>query len=464
MSYLFGDSTPSTLEINYIGFLRDAVDFCVQVLLADQRIAEGRAEVEARRRTTSAEIEQIHKAGALVPKAFEGASLGAPESPAARCAVAIIRAAEDLAGAKAAEVRASLDAEVSKREAEAEQERDACAEALERLLIRHDLPDMKSEIQIALTGGNYACRAQLSTPFGVGGTIELAVPKDHLFERVVRLDRLVERLDVQAPELGGWLHKEIKLRPQHLDKHHVAGLSVGAAGDTLRLRVAPDGSGGGFDVLFSADDDTVRLLRVDEGKEDEPPFDVESVDVPKLQALRGKLVAAAKALMREREALVEAKLDGEPLRGHPKPSLLAERLVAAMTPVVQEIASRSQSPGELVLRRLLGEARREEIFLSKQELKSKIEPLSERNRALFDPLWVVPPPGSVMPTIPPAGAPAQIAVPLPPPPPPPRLDPKPTSGVIDLTKSADGTVVEIIPSSGISAELEIVLDEKQPRS
>jgi hypothetical protein len=32
MSYLYGDSTPSQLEVNFIEFLRDAVECCVQVL------------------------------------------------------------------------------------------------------------------------------------------------------------------------------------------------------------------------------------------------------------------------------------------------------------------------------------------------------------------------------------------------------------------------------------------------
>ena len=41
MSYLYGDSTPSTLQINFIEFLRDALEFSVQVLTADARIREG---------------------------------------------------------------------------------------------------------------------------------------------------------------------------------------------------------------------------------------------------------------------------------------------------------------------------------------------------------------------------------------------------------------------------------------
>ena len=436
MSYLYGDSTPSSLEVNYIEFLRDAVDFCVHVLLADQRIAEGKATMQALERSTSAEIANVERAGALVPKAFDGAVLGEPQSPATRCAAAIMQSAAELARAAVVEVRATFEAEASRRDTAAVHERETCLKALERLLVRHDLPDMKTDLQIALgSGGRYVCRARVSTGFGVEAALDLDVPLDHLFERVVRVDRLVERLDVQAPEMGGWLHKEIKLRPQHLDKHHVAAFSVAAAGDTLKLRSAPDGSGAGFDIVFGAADGSVRLFRVGEGEtREDPPFDVEKADLPKLFTLRERLVAAGTALTRHRKALTEAKLDGEPLRGHAQPSLVAERLIIAMTPVVQEIASRSQSPGELVLRRLIGDDRREEIFLSKQELKVKLEPLGDRSRAMFDPLWLTPPISAL---------PPRPRVPTPfaaPPPPPPRIDPIPAVGfieVVELLSDAD---------------------------
>lgn len=448
MGYLYGDSTPSTLETDYIEFLRDAVDCCVQVLLADERIANGKGRLEALERSRTLELDQIRQTAALVPRAFEGAPVGAPESPAARCAAAIMRSAAALAAATADDVQGKFDAAVSDGASGADRERQACAEALERLLVKHDVPGMKSELVVTFVGaGHYVGRAQVSTGFGVAGTLELEIPKGHLFERIVRVDRLAERLDVLAPEIGGWLHKEIKLRPQHLEKHYVAGLSVGAAGDTLRLRSAPDGSGAGFDVTFGPAGGPVRLMRVDDGnKREDLPFEVEAADVPKLQSLRERLLAAANALARHRRALADATLDGEPVRSHPTPSLLAERLVVAIAPTVQEIASRSQSPGELVLRRLIGDARREEIFLSKLELKSKLEALSDRNRLLFDPLWVVPPAGvspanvalnvPVAPAVLPLAAPSPISAAVAPPPPPASIDLRPGDEIEMLDSSA----------------------------
>ena len=416
MSYLYGDSTPSKLEVNFIEFLRDAVECCVQVLLADQRIAEGAAHTRALEAATAAEIARLQKMGALVPKALEGTSVGDPASPTARCVAAIVGSAADLVRSAAEAESANLQAAITRRDAEAAVERGVFAKAIETLLLKHDLPEMTSDTNIALVGGTrYACRLHISTAFGLDAALELEVPAGHLLERVVRVDRLAERLEVQVPEMAGWLHKEIKLRTQHLEKHHLTAFSSGRAGSTLQLRLAPDGTGAGYDVTF-ADEGPVRLVRVDEQQKREESFDLQEGDVPKLSALRDKVGAAVSELARHRTKIVAAKLDGESLQSHSKPTLLVERLIAVLLPETQEIAARSQSRSELVLRRSLGGDRREEIFLSRQDLKSKLEPLNDRNRALFDSLLLE------------GGAPASRSEP--PPAPAPRAETRPATPAV----------------------------------
>src|SRR6185503_2341172 len=294
---LYGDSTPSNLEGNYIEFLRDAVEFCVQVLLSDQRIAQGKAQTRSLEHATVAEVERLQKLGPLVTKAFEGTPMGAGDSPTARCAAAISKSASDLVRAEAIRMRDALDAEIAKRDAFAAQEREGCVKALEALVVKHDLP------------------------------------------------------------------------------------------------------GAVFDVLFSKEAPWVRMVRIGEQPDAaaEQPFDVDDDDARKLIALQAKLIKAAADLAGHRRRVLDAKLDGEAMRTHAKPTLLAERLIANMAPVVQEISARSHSPGELILRKLLSGDRREEIFLSKAELKLKLDPLTDGNRALFDPLWASPLPPAAVP-------------------------------------------------------------------
>ena len=60
-------------------------------------------------------------------------------------------------------------------------------------------------------------------------------------------------------------------------------------------------------------------------------------------------------------------------------------MVNVLAPIVQEIARRSGAPGELVLRRDVGEGRREEIYITKAELHEKVMSLPHTLRGVFDP-------------------------------------------------------------------------------
>lgn len=386
MSYLYGDSTPSSLQVNFIEVLRDAIDFAAQVLQAEERERAGRARLEALSEATAANVLELENVGSVVATAIAGLPKREGEGPGARCAASIQRAAADLVRTEVASVRAALASEAERTEARAAEERVGCVKALEGLLLRHDLPGATVTLRLHMVdSARYACEARLTNEYQLSATIGLEVPGTHLCGAIVRVERLVDRLEIQAPEMGGWLHKEVKVRPQRLEKTYVTEVTLGEPENVLRLRHNPDGSGGGFDLTLRDQMPRVSLCRVGEGTA-VAPFELSDADAAKVLAFHEKLAAQVQELGRRRKALLEATLGGEPLGNAGQAKRLVERLVEALTPTVREIAARS-SRGELVLRRLLADDRREEIFVSKAELRRKLEGLSEDSRALFEPMW-----------------------------------------------------------------------------
>src|SRR5215472_272946 len=89
MSYLFGDSSPSPLETDFMSVLGDALDFCVHVLLADDRITQARAEMAGHERATAAEIERLEALGVIVKRAAAQVPKAEASSRLARCADSI---------------------------------------------------------------------------------------------------------------------------------------------------------------------------------------------------------------------------------------------------------------------------------------------------------------------------------------------------------------------------------------
>jgi hypothetical protein len=393
MSYLYGDSTPSNLEVNYIELVRDSIEFCVQLLLADHRILQGQGQLRERQSAAAAEIERLERLQAAVASAVAHIPAGLPDSPTARCASAITRSAAELARAEVATVRTALTDDVTRLEGLAAQERQGAVRALEALLVKHDLPDSTTFVQVQVVdGARNRCLADVRTGFGLQAMLEVEPPEGSLWRHVVRVDRLMERLEIHTPEVGGWLHKEIKMKPHRLERLHVFRLAIEPGVRTLVLRVQPDGSGGGFDITFRDEEPRVQLLRVEEGATSAAagttPFAVPEADAGKLIELYAKLAAAVEDLLHHRKVVLNAMFKGQALGAGDTPAQVVEQLVATLAPVVQEIAARSQSPGELVLRRLIGDDRREEIFVPREDLRRKLEPLPPMRRPLFEPLWV----------------------------------------------------------------------------
>ncbi len=385
MNYIYGDATPAPFSVDYLQLLRDVIDFAVEHLLSEQeRHTLGKRELSLRA-AADAENRRVEELGRVTARAMEGANVGAEGSQAAQCAQAIARAAAEQVRGSMDAVRAALQQQLGELGEAEKGERERSQRALEKLLFDHDLPDSSFSLQLTQSGGQrYVGRCATSSPMGLDAVFELEVGKDSAaLAPMARVERYAPGLELHAPEAGGFFRKELRLRPQKIDKLHVVEIAIGEGG-ACKLRLGADGSGTGFD--FKIDDQRrVKASYVNERGEAvayEPPAE----DVAKIVACYDKLVEDAAAARFCRKTLVEAKLDGEAYTEHEEPTVLVERLIEEMAPVVQEIARRSKSTEELVIKRVTGDKRREEIYIAKAELVAKLAPIPSNLRQLFVPL------------------------------------------------------------------------------
>jgi hypothetical protein len=387
-TYLYGDSTPSPLETDFIAFLRDVFDFGVHVLQCDARVAEATRRVAALSERTNREIEAAEAFAAEVSQSLEGADLGDRDSIAARCAVRIRQNVQELVRSEAEAARAEVTASHERVAKTATTEREACFEALEALLLHHTLPESVVSTRLRNEGGtHYEALLSGLAPYGLEWTMSIAIPPTHALSSVLRVERIVPRLEVEAPEEAGWIHKEVKIRRQRLDRFYVPELAVDSAQTTVKLRTMPDGSGAGFDFLYLNDTGRMLLTRVrDYGVSPDAPHQVVGEDATKLRDFHDALVAMVKELASHKKALVKALFDDAPIQQVESPRLLVDRLIANIAPKVHEIAKRSLAPGELVLKRVVSDTRREELFVSTAELTEKLRSLPASARTAFDTL------------------------------------------------------------------------------
>jgi hypothetical protein len=384
MRFLYGDSTPSPLATDFIDFLRKGTDCFVSMLQAEQRILKGVAHRRELENAADRDILRLRDLEAGVSRTIAAATAkDSPEAPVTRCSFMMSRAMSAAVAEVEAQVKAALAAEIQRVEEAAAKEGTRCKRALEELLLAHDLPASETELRLEhRAGAGHLARLHGTSPYGLTTVLELEMPAGSRFATPLRVSpTVVESLDVQVPKAGrkkGDKQGDARLTTEKLGRLFVTSCAFGPRGRQVSLRT--EALDQGYD-LATLEGDRIQALRVSSEVREE--VELGARDAAAVKALIDALAAHAAELAGKRTALLEAKLDGEPIEDHRAPSRLVQRLLEVMTPTVHEIAARSRLPTELVLRRELEGGRREERFVRRAELAEKVAPLPASQRALF---------------------------------------------------------------------------------
>jgi len=381
MSYLFGDSSEANIDFNYLAFLREVIDCAAVLCECEATIASTVARKRTREHDAARVIAQLEELG---KRASESVVTSAKDTtPVGRCASSIAAAIKEAVERETSKVERELESERTEMDADDHKLRGRARDILDKLLRTHDLPGADTELEVAWTGAAVKATMRQRTSFGVEAVLALDIPASSMIAVDLRVDRVAEGVEVHAHEAGGWLKKSDKLVALKLGRYHIAGVTVGTD-VVVRLRSSADASAPAIVVTAHRNGD-VGVTSA------ERELIVEERDRPGLRLLAARLEAAAQTLEENRTGLDSVEVDGKSIAEHEHPRLLAERLIQAIAPTVKKIAQHSRSPGELVLRRMLGDNRREEIFLTTADLMKRVDALPAEARTVFAPLELVEP-------------------------------------------------------------------------
>ncbi|MEQ9317506.1 MAG: hypothetical protein RIF41_00045, partial [Polyangiaceae bacterium] len=283
------------------------------------------------------------------------------------------------------EIEKGLERELGRIDQEIQRQRADNHIRLERLLLEHDLPESRQWVDYRVTpdGATSADLIGVSSS-KLSWAIELEIPSEHVLHEPLRVDRLFPQLAIEIPEMAGWVRKRMKLKSYKLTKDYIVALQHQEGRAVLELRTSVQERDTGFDITFVGGVPR-QIVRLNKGAASDPS-EPEVADIPKLEELYKTIAKGLAELRNNRRALKSARLDDKPVGRHKQPSVLVERLVRQMAPVVQLISQHSLSPTELVLKRVLADDQRVEIFASKAELNAKVETLTPGSRQLFEAL------------------------------------------------------------------------------
>ncbi len=388
MTYLYGDSTDSGLELNYIELLREFLDFAVQVILSEQRIAGGRLAADDASEKTEAEMGRLRALGASVDTTLAKAKSNNPRSAADQSAVAIGQATKNILQQAAQALKQSTTQHEQKLHSTRIHEHASSAKLIEPLLRNHHLPDSKSlaNVELDSEGQAYAAEVLGSCEQGLAWRFVASIPSGHLLKETIKVSSIDADIVISLPEKSGFVRKSVKLKPYRLYPLYVTSIKHAGSDIIVKFRSMPSTADDtGLNVSMQPGSPRVSITRLQKGEES-PPFDAPGDDATKLKKLVQNLSQHTQELVEERSKLIEVNFDNQPLANCAEPTILITRLIQRLGPVISKIAARSLAENELVLKQVLKNGRREEIFASKTDMLRKIDAVPLAARWVFSPL------------------------------------------------------------------------------
>jgi hypothetical protein len=390
MRFLYGDSTESPIEIDYLSFVRGGVDFAVEVLAISEHLAELLERRQHVEEISQREVAGLEALGETLRAAVAAEASQASAKSISACAEAMTDAGARVIAGFVQSAQSKLRDELARIDGELSRKRQTAGASLDKLLLAHPIPGTRSRLQLTLLAGTerYEARLSQSSDLGLIWTTDLEIPADHLASSVLRVDRVLERLGlpklvVRTPGEGGVFRKKVKWVPQRLGKEYVVGFSRGEQGTSIQLREGMDLDQPGFDIVVQGAKPRVLVKVLGRGDASAETFEPEPDDAAQLLDFARALAHSLAPLRGCQAAILDSRFDGKRFSSYETPADLVRRLLGSMAPVVREIARRSPGEQELVLKRLVGDDRREEAFVSFEELRTKIEHLPEHQQREF---------------------------------------------------------------------------------
>ncbi|CAN5226781.1 hypothetical protein BH09MYX1_BH09MYX1_37030 [soil metagenome] len=396
MRYLYGDSLPFPLGYNFLGFLESFMTAATRIVELDGTIKKNVSDADEAARIRQHGIDSLEMFHTELMRALGEASADSQHAMTLGYAKQIndfaMRLMEETK--RGAITQNEADSALGRTQLEAM--RREVQTKVDTLLKVARLPIQGQEAQLVMGEGkdaSYEVMATFQNARGVTAKFRLGTPAGSHWTRPRRVGDVQPgtelRVAVKKSFFGGTVTAE-KLKIDDLVFHE---LILGDERAEISLKRKPTERV--HLVLRRTDQDGRVVITADHPGDPNAASvapELEEDDVAIVEKLILALQVDVKDLYAHKEELLFAKLDDVDVVNGDRSLDLVTRLVEYFAPTVNEVARRSPSPQELSLKLEGDDGRREEVYLRKDELIKKLQPLSAAGRSVFAPLgldsWV----------------------------------------------------------------------------
>ena len=378
--YRYGDGTPFPLEENFIETLTAAVETCTNAFAPLSDLDGRREKAREARKEAEREASRLDDLEKTI-----AASL-APYMPTDKAKQNITQTvAQKMAqSAKSFIVEAKQQVDVRVRQLETQASgrtvADSVLKALGPFFDEHQLPKSTWIMSWDVRGHEPHADA-VATAGRIVASFQLAPDP---YRGPIRVDQLSEGVIVHMMKKG--VFGKAKPAPVDLGKYVMVAFERSAKETTVTLKESATKASPG--LRFSVGDagaTWVSITVAGDAEGEANPLDMD--DVAPVKQLAERANAALKDLI-NRRTLVDITFGGKSIMDLEEPRVVPLELLQQLTPLARTIREKSRMSGELVLKRDIGDGRREELFVPRATLAQQFARLPLEYRRPFEEMGI----------------------------------------------------------------------------
>lgn len=378
--YRYGDGTPFPLDENFIETLTTAVETCTNAFVPLTELDGRREKAKEIRREADKELGRLGDLeatviGSLVPFGpTDGKKPGLTQQVTQKLAASVKIAV--------AEARRQVESRVSATEAQAAPNTcsDAVRKALRPFFEEQQLPNTKWIMSWDVRGAEPSANA-VATAGRISASFHLSPDP---YRAPIRVEQLSEGVVVHMMRRG--VFGKAKPAPVDLGKYVMVAFERNAHESIATLKENPNKSALGLRFAVAEAGATWVSITA-AGDADGEPNPLDSDDVAPVRQLTERAHAALKDLV-TRRTLVDLSLGGAAMADLDEPRIVPLELLAQLTPLARSIREKSRMSGELILKRDIGDGRREELFVPRATLTAQFARLPHEYRRPFEDMGI----------------------------------------------------------------------------
>jgi hypothetical protein len=378
--YRYGDGSPFPLDENFIETLTTAVETCTNAFVPLTELDSRREKAREVRREADKELSRLADLEATVIGSL------VPFVPADNKKPSLTQQVSQkiTAGVKTAvtEARRQVEGRVAATEAlaAARTAGDGVIKALRPFFEEQQLPNAKWIMSWDVRGAEPSANA-VATAGRISASFALAPDP---YRAPIRVEQLCEGVVVHMMKKG--VFGKAKPAPIDLGKYVVVAFERNAHETVVTLKENTNKSAQGLRFAVTEVGATwVSITAAGDADGESNPLDPE--DVRPVRALAEKANAALKDLLLRR-TLMDLSLGSTALADLEEPRIIPLELLAQLTPLARTIREKSRGSGELILKRDIGDGRREELFVPRATLAAQFARLPVEYRRPFEDMGI----------------------------------------------------------------------------